>query len=362
MIVNDAAPLTRLVEEMMLLIQETADFHRERHEAVAAALDGVVRSLMRIRSRLLQVSGRYVVAFVGAANVGKSTLLNAILGCDVAPRRNGPCTAAPIEFERGDQLGVTVHLHRQIAKPWWPCENVDDLQRRLTALADDQGDEASRAISKVVVQVPSEALRDDLVIADTPGFGAAQLGDADGAHESSLCEYLKTSVCQVFAVVLAEQGIAQRENAFFQRYLGHACDDVVVTGSEDWNADERRRFRKRFLMDIGGQAPRMHFVSGLAGSQARASGDAAALETAGIVQLERHLASLAEPKGRLQSLAQRVQQIADDLGDWLADQRDDKGRALNVRWPRASWLRWIAAPPGGPFKRELIAKLSGSDA
>ncbi|HMP05949.1 MAG TPA: 50S ribosome-binding GTPase, partial [Lacipirellulaceae bacterium] len=79
-----AQQMLQLVDELMLLLQETADFHRPRNEAIARALDDVVQAIVRVHSRLRQFEGRYVVAFVGAANVGKSTLLNAVLGCEAA--------------------------------------------------------------------------------------------------------------------------------------------------------------------------------------------------------------------------------------------------------------------------------------
>ena len=44
-------------------------------------------------------SARYVLSMVGLTNVGKSTLAQALLGHPVAPRRNGPATSVPVEYE-----------------------------------------------------------------------------------------------------------------------------------------------------------------------------------------------------------------------------------------------------------------------
>lgn len=351
-----AKELAILVGELMLLFQETADFHRERHGHIAKALRGVVESLGRIHRRLTSADRRYVVAFVGAGNVGKSTLLNAVLGCRAAPSRNGPCTAAPIEFQWGDALTVKAHHRQRIERPVWRCSNEDELGQRLANLADDSGAEASQSLEKVVVTLPSEVLRHGLVIADTPGFGAAQSGEAPSAHEEALRDYLKHA-SQVFAVVLAEQGIGRRENSFFQQSLGHVCDDVVVTGSEDWDQEDRRKFRKRFAIEIGGLPPRMHFVSGRDGLRARAEGDAARLKSAGITQLEDHLVLLADTAKRFELLAQRTLQLSVDVGEWLEDQHDERGRPLATRWRPDSWWRWVGVLPDDEFKRQATIAL-----
>ncbi|HMO83413.1 MAG TPA: dynamin family protein [Lacipirellulaceae bacterium] len=348
--------MLQLVDELMLLLQETADFHRPRNEAIARALDDVVQAIVRVHSRLRQFEGRYVVAFVGAANVGKSTLLNAVLGCEAAPSRNGPCTAAPIEFEFGEQIAITVHRRHCISRTFYRCANVEEIHGRLAKLVDDYSAQASQAISKVSVSLPSDVLRNKLVLADTPGFGAAQPGEADGSHERAVREYLQLSARQVFAVVLAEQGIGCREGHFFQQ-LDNVCDDIIVTGSEDWLIDEQRRFKQRFRIEIGGQMPRMHFVSGLHGIRARTRGDAAMLESAGITRLEHHIRSLARPHGRLESLTGRILQIAEDVGEWLANRRDERNQPLSTRWRRDSWSRWLGASPDCAFKRHLTARL-----
>ena len=127
--------LTPVVDELLMLCKETAEF-QDRQEVRTILLE-TMRALAVMRHRLNVSGHRYVVAAVGLTNVGKSTLLNALLGDDLAPRRNGPCTAAPIEFVFGDQLRVTAHYRQRLRRPSWVCPTTQILHERLSALADD---------------------------------------------------------------------------------------------------------------------------------------------------------------------------------------------------------------------------------
>src|SRR5687767_1013787 len=98
--------LLSVVDELYLLLAESTEYQSQ--EAVRRLLKLAARTVQRIRRRMQLARHRYSVAVVGLGNVGKSTLLNALLGADLAPRRNGPCTAAPIEFTYGIELQAMV--------------------------------------------------------------------------------------------------------------------------------------------------------------------------------------------------------------------------------------------------------------
>jgi len=332
--------LRRLVEDLLMLCSESAAYHR--HADVRAVLDQAVRTLAAYHRRLELAARRYVVAVVGLTNVGKSTLLNALLGSDLAPRRNGPCTAAPIEFVRGTELRVTAYFRRAASRRAIACSDTAMLHTQLAAWADDRG-EVARSIRKVVVELPCDLLAGGLVVADTPGFGAAQAGEDAGSHDSAVEQYLQQDVSQVFWIVLAEQGIGKREMQFHDRFFAEICDDIVVTGSEDWNDRERERFRQRFMAQFHQRIPAFHFVSGLEGLRSRQSQDAAGLEAAGIPLLEARIRQLADPRGRLISLSNAIDQLVADIASWLVEFRDERGQPLKPWWRPDSWLRWTGA-------------------
>jgi GTP-binding protein EngB required for normal cell division len=332
--------LRRLVEDLLMLCSESAAYHR--HADVRAVLDQAVRTMATYHRRLELAARRYVVAVVGLTNVGKSTLLNALLGSDLAPRRNGPCTAAPIEFVRGPKLRVTAYFRQAASRRAIVCSDTAMLHTQLAAWADDRGDIA-RSIRKVVVELPNDLLAGGLVVADTPGFGAAQTGSDAGSHDAAVEQYLQQDVSQVFWIVLAEQGIGKREMQFHDRFFAEICDDIAVTGCEDWDDRDRERFRQRFMAQFNQRIPAFHFVSGLEGLRSRQSRDAEGLEAAGIPLLEARIRQLADPRGRLTSLSEAIDQLVADLASWLFEFRDERGQALQAWWRPDSWLRWSSA-------------------
>ena len=116
--------------------------------------------------------------------------------------------------------------------------------------------------------MPVPLLLGGLVLADTPGFGAAQVGQAQGSHDLVVRQYLQDDVSQVFWIVLAEQGIGRREKLFYDESFAELCDDVVVTGCEDWSTKDRDRFRRRFSDCFQRRLPVFHFASGIKGLEA----------------------------------------------------------------------------------------------
>lgn len=344
-------PLTRIVDELYLLFDESSQY--QLAPEVRDVLQLAAQTIQKLRRRL-QVSGRrFTVAVVGMTNVGKSTLLNALLGSELAPRRNGPCTAAPIEFEYGPEWKLTAYRQRSFERRSWRVESTGELHQRLSSLADDATNEASVSIRRVVVELPHPLLQGDLVLADTPGFGAAQLGNAAGSHENALRQYLSQEISQVLWVVLADQGIGKREIAFHNDWFAEVCDDVIVTGSEDWDSSDQQRYRRRFASQFGRRIPSFHFVAGLQGLHARQRQDQAALESAGIPVIEARIRELASQSGREAMVAAQLLQLAEDVGYWLDAYRDQRDRRLSAWWRPDSWDRWQAVAANSALGTQL---------
>ncbi|MDQ3484469.1 MAG: dynamin family protein [Actinomycetota bacterium] len=103
--------------------------------------------------------GPFVVAVAGRLKAGKSTLVNALLGRDVAPTAVGECTKVVARFIRSSSEHVTVHGR--------------DGSRRQVQLANGAvpADVGGGEIDHLDVYLATTAL-DRVVIVDTPGLAS----------------------------------------------------------------------------------------------------------------------------------------------------------------------------------------------
>jgi GTP-binding protein EngB required for normal cell division len=354
-----------LIDHFSLLVKESEVYFskQKNREDVVGVMRETLGHLLHFRKRLKSAVDNPVVSFVGLTNVGKSTLLNALLGGDVAPRRNGPCTAVPIEFKHGKRVTITPIYTQRLRKTRFEANSVDELHDTLARLAAEDGESTGRP-KKVIVELPARLLESGLIIADTPGFGAAMADSDNPTHDSVLEDYLRYEATQVFWIVMADQGIGKFEKEVYNDLLAEVCDDIIVTGAEDWDENDRLRFRKRFGGLLAGgtgaraKVPLFHFVSGLKGLQAREEKDRVALEKAGIVDLAQRIRGLAKVVGRTNSIEQRLIQLAQDLRDWLAEFRDVCDFALKDWFRPDSFERFRSAPFSTSVHREIVRLLS----
>ncbi|MEI8045088.1 MAG: dynamin family protein [Verrucomicrobiota bacterium] len=200
-----------------------------------------------------QKSGRnpYVLSFVGLTNVGKSTLVEALLGFPVAPRKNGPATAIPVEYKHDSSWSFTIQ-HRASIRPsgCYPFADGQSLGRDLVRRVVDCDDAEAAEVAWVNVRGPMEILRHGLHMADTPGFGAAADENNGQSQQQRLEEFISKSVDRVYFCVAAgvAWAVSNIETQFYKK-LSHLCGHVVVTkweGTQDEQVDYRNRYQKLF--------------------------------------------------------------------------------------------------------------------
>ncbi len=104
------------------------------------------------------------IAVAGMVKAGKSTLLNAILGEEIAPTDTGECTRIVTWYRYGHTPRITLY----------PIEGESrtlPLKRENGRLVFVLGKERSGDVERLVVEWPSEALR-EVTLIDTPGIAS----------------------------------------------------------------------------------------------------------------------------------------------------------------------------------------------
>ena len=108
------------VEHASALATDLAEF-------CPSAAQALGRAAARVRN------GRFRVLLLGSFSTGKSTLLNAMLGCRVMPAKVNPCTAVRTEVVWGETPrvdiqhtdGTEVALEPEAFAEAWQLENSD---------------------------------------------------------------------------------------------------------------------------------------------------------------------------------------------------------------------------------------------
>lgn len=152
------------------------------HDVLAAARAAFAEhpeALARIETEAERLSEPLRVAVVGMVKSGKSTLLNALLGEEVAATDTGECTRIVTWFRRGDTARVEAHLLTGEIRPL--------AVRRHGGLTFDLGGVTAGEVSHIVVDWPSEVLS-GITLIDTPGVGSVSTDVSRRAHDFLLPE------------------------------------------------------------------------------------------------------------------------------------------------------------------------------
>lgn len=147
------------------LLAEAAGLYADDESASAG--------LARLRTRLEEPLR---VALAGRIKAGKSTLLNAIVGEELAPTDTGECTRVVTWYRHGDIPGVTVVLRdgRRERRP---------VRRTGGRLQLDTGGHPLEDVARIEVTWPSPALATATVI-DTPGLASLSVEISERTTET----------------------------------------------------------------------------------------------------------------------------------------------------------------------------------
>jgi GTP-binding protein EngB required for normal cell division len=119
-------------------------------------------------------SKSFEIAVFGRVSSGKSSLLNHIVQNDVLPVGVTPITAVPTRLSYGATPGVSV---------WYADRSPEraGIDRLPEFVSERQNPGNHKHVTRIVAELPSDRLRDGVVLVDTPGLGSLA---ASGAAET----------------------------------------------------------------------------------------------------------------------------------------------------------------------------------
>lgn len=191
---------------------------------------------------------RYVLSMVGLTNVGKSTLSHALLGHNVAPRLNGPATATPVEYEHSATWSIKSVSREDLKVTTKLFESPEDLVKALKKMVlgpEVPTHQIDRPPERIMVGGPMELLKDGIVLADTPGFGAAHEGVPGRDAKRELVDYLESHVTEAMFCISGANGMVSGSELEFFQEIEEFCSTVIVT-KWDGSPSEEKRYRDKF--------------------------------------------------------------------------------------------------------------------
>ncbi|MFP4172690.1 MAG: dynamin family protein [Candidatus Hydrogenedentota bacterium] len=259
------------------------------------------RSLLERRRKELR-EGKYRVVFLGAFNVGKSTLINALLGDEYLPTVLEECTAKITHVLKGETMQLLLNLHvavdegdlsavkrvledsgispRKVARSEEggvviEYEGVsareirDTLEALITLHADEdypQLETLRNKFEEIFVYLPNDKLMDDIALVDSPGVYSISETNRRIAHE--IIPHSHLVVC-----LLDSQNAGNEHNSnFIEQIVRHQHRKMffVINKADQLNPDEidlegKRGPARDLLRSLGDEGPELElfFISSL---------------------------------------------------------------------------------------------------
>ena len=162
--------------------------------------DGVDVDFLKTRKKEVE-DGRYVLAVVGEAKAGKSTLINALLGEHVLPTGVLQTSSTVVEICKSEKKYVEVHYADGRTQTEYDIPDLAALLQQIGAVRDEhrssqeyeKGQSPADIPAKIILGFPLKSAFDGLRLVDSPGVNAI------GGFQDATHEYIREANAVLFA-------------------------------------------------------------------------------------------------------------------------------------------------------------------
>jgi len=231
------------------LLADVRSVLEEASKAYAASPD----ALERVAALRARISEPLRVAIAGLVKAGKSTLLNGLVGEELAPTDAGECTKIVTWYRDGITYRATLH-----PKDGEPRQTA--FRRESGALDIDLGKLSADDIDRIVIDWPSSTLA-EITLIDTPGIGSISTDvsqrtlefltpDAGGQGEADAVIYLMRNFHPAdarFLEAFHDDALARPSPINSIGILSRADE---LAGGQPGAMDDARRVADRYRRDV----------------------------------------------------------------------------------------------------------------
>lgn len=167
-----------------------------------------------------------IVPVLGSQGMGKSTLINAVLGANILPNDADETTCVPVEIRYGkSDRAIVCFQSGEKTEINLSCDSL----REFVDNNENQGNQ--KCVSHIVLETPCKLLESGLVIVDLPGVGSLTKNN----HETTM-RYIR-QLCTAIFVIPTVPTIRRTEEIFIRGAWSSFSSAVFVQNRWDGESD-----------------------------------------------------------------------------------------------------------------------------
>lgn len=168
-----------------------------------------------------------IVPVLGSQGMGKSTLINAILGANILPNDADETTCVPVEIRYGIKEKAVVYFQSAETRE---IELSCDSLREFVDNNENDGNE--KCVSHIALETPNGLLKNGLVIVDLPGVGSLTQN-----NQETTMRYIR-QLCTAIFVIPTVPTIRRSEEVFIRGAWSSFSSAIFVQNRWDDETDE----------------------------------------------------------------------------------------------------------------------------